>query len=294
MRDAHRLAVNMPGDRAAGDYMTGETVDIEQAVKQSEPEAAKRTRSAISFPYNDQDDAMGVLQALHNNAGIECDINQLAGYLKQPPSSGTFRIRLYAARSFGFITMERGGKVRLTELGQRAADPDQEAAARSESFLTVPLFKAVFDKYKGYTLPPPKALERDIEKLGVAPKQTNRARQVFERSAQQAGFFAQGSDRLVEPAFKDKGGPLTKPISESPKVYSRHGGDDGGNRDLPHFILGLLERLPEPSTQWGTRDRVKWLNAAIQIFDLIYEGAEGTIQVHVKEEKSDEGGGINR
>jgi hypothetical protein len=275
--------------------MTGETVDIEQAVKQSEPEVAKRTRSSISFPYNDQDDAMRVLQALHNNAGVECDINQLAGYLKQPPTSGTFRIRLYAARSFGLIEMERGGKVRLTGLGQRAVDPDQEAAARSDSFLTVPLYEAIFEKYKGYTLPPPKALEREIEKLGVAPKQTDRARQVFERSAQQAGFFAQGSDRLVEPAFKDKGGPLTKPISQSAKQYGSHGGDDGGGRELHPFIRGLLETLPEPKTEWSGRDRVKWLNAAAQIFDLIYEGSDGTIQVvNVKEDKSDGDGGTSR
>lgn len=289
----------MTDDRVAGDYMAGET-DIEQAVKQSGPEVAKRARSAIGFPYNDQDDAMGVLRELHNNAGIECDTNQLAAYLKQSPTSGTFRIRLYAARSFGFIEMERGGKVRLTDLGQRAADQDQEAAARSESFLTVPLYEAIFAKYKGYTLPPPKALEREMISLGVAPKQAERARQVFERSAQHAGFFAHGSDRLVKPAFKDKG-PLTKPIREPLKDYSRHGGDDGDGRDLHPFILGLLKTLPEPGTQWGAKDREKWLNAAAHIFDLIYEGAGGTIQVHVKEtqlhikeEKSDEDGGTNR
>jgi hypothetical protein len=149
--------------------------------------------------------------------------------------------------------------------------------------------------YKGYTLPPPKALEREMMSFGVAPKQAERARRAFERSAQQAGFLMQGSDRLVKPAFEDKGRPLTKPISESPKDFSRHGGHDGGGRDLHPFIRGLLETLPEPRTQWGARDRAKWLNAAAQIFDLIYEGADGTIQVvNVKEDKSDGDGGINR
>ena len=282
--------------------MTGETVDIEQAAKQSESDMPRRTRSTINFPYNDQDDALEVLQALHSKAGMmQCETHQLAGFLDQTPTSGTFRIRIYTARSFGFIEMERGGKVRLTGLGQRAADPDQEAAARSESFLTVPLYKAIFDKYKGYPLPPPKALEREMMSLGVAPKQAERARRAFERSAQQAGFLTQGSDRLVKPAFEDKGPPLTKPISEPPKKHGSHGGDDRGGRDLHPFILGLLETLPEPRTQWGAKDREKWLNAAAHIFDLIYEGADGTIQVHVKEiqlhikeEKSDEDGGTNR
>jgi hypothetical protein len=218
----------------------------------------------------------GEVQKQHSNAG-----------------TGAFRVRLYAARIFGFIEIERGGKVRLTELGQRAADQNQEAAARVESFLTVPLYRAIYNKYK-HTLPPPKVLESDIVSLGVGRKQAERARQVFERSAQQAGFFAHGSDRLVMPVLKDKG-PVTKPISESPKDYSRHGGDDGGGRDLHPFIRGLLETLPEPRTQWGARERAKWLNAAAQIFDLIYEGADGTILVaKVKQEKSDEDGGTNR
>ena len=272
--------------------MTGETVDIEQVASQSESSVAGRTRSTINFPYNDQDDAMEVIQAVHSNAGIECNINQLAGYLKQTPTSGTFRIRLYTARSFGFIEMERGGKIRLTGLAQRAADPDQQAAARAESFLTVPLYEAIFRKYEGYTLPPAKALEREMMALGVAPKQADRARRAFERSAQQAGFFAQGDDRLVKPAFKEA--PLTKPVSGSPKQYGSHGGDDGGSRELHPFIRGLLETLPEPRTEWSARDRAKWLNAAAQIFDLIYKDAGGTIQVHVKEEKPDEDGGIDR
>jgi hypothetical protein len=77
------------------------------------------------------------------------------------------------------------------------------------------LYEAIFAKYKGYSLPPPKAIEREMISLGVAPKQADRARQVFERSAQQAGFFAHGSDHSVKPAFKDKG-PFTKPISGPP------------------------------------------------------------------------------
>ena len=67
-------------------------------------------------------------------------------------------------------------------------------------FLNVPLYKAIFDKYKGGVLPPQAALERDIIGLGVAEKQTGRARQVFERSAEQANFVEHGKDRLVMPA----------------------------------------------------------------------------------------------
>jgi hypothetical protein len=51
------------------------------------------------------------------------------------------------------------------------------------------------------------SLEREMQALGVAPKQTDKA--PFIRSAEQAGFLAHGEDRLVLPAVGAL--PLTKP-----------------------------------------------------------------------------------
>jgi hypothetical protein len=36
------------------------------------------------------------------------------------------------------------------------------------------------------------------------------------------------------------------------------------------FIEGLLKTLPEPETEWSLAGRVKWLQAAANIFGLIY------------------------
>src|SRR5208282_5845507 len=105
------------------------------------------------------------------------------------------------------MTENERGVVRLTDLGRQSTDPLQEAGARIEAFLRVPLYAQLFEHYKGYTLPPAAALEKYMREIGVSPKQTDRARQAFMRSARQAGFFAHGEDRLVRPA-----GPGTKPI----------------------------------------------------------------------------------
>jgi hypothetical protein len=69
--------------------------------------------------------------------------------------------------------------LRLADLGRAIADPDQARQARARAFLTVPLFKAVYEKYRGTVLPPAAALECDMEGLGVAEKQKGRARQVL-------------------------------------------------------------------------------------------------------------------
>ncbi|CDX34997.1 hypothetical protein MPLDJ20_20025 [Mesorhizobium plurifarium] len=55
-----------------------------------------------------------------------------------------------------------------------SADPTQERKAKVEAFLTVPLYKLVYENYKGGVVPPAAAFERDIKTWGVAAKQTSR------------------------------------------------------------------------------------------------------------------------
>jgi hypothetical protein len=58
----------------------------------------------------------------------------------------------------------------------------------------------MYKQYEGHVLPPAAAIQRQMETLGVAPKQTERARQTFSKSAQYAGFIDEGTGRFVKPA----------------------------------------------------------------------------------------------
>ena len=166
----------------------------------------------------------------------------------------------------------------LTTLGRGVVDPGQEQKARAEAFMLVPLYKSLFEKFNGYTLPPTTALEKEITQLGVSPKQTARARQAFERSAMQAGYYQHGSDRLVEPAFKDS--PNTKPLPEPDEKLASADGDRGNGNGHHPFIAGLIKELPQPKTDWSMNDRAQWLKAAEQVFKLIYtDGGDGTIMI---------------
>ncbi len=61
-----------------------------------------------------------------------------------------------------------GGKYKLTDLGGAVMDPNQARVAKANAFMNVPLFKAIFEKYKGGVLPAQAAaLEREIVGLGV-------------------------------------------------------------------------------------------------------------------------------
>jgi len=242
--------------------------DAKRATQANEDEGDKRERSTIQFPYNDLDDAVSIAKAIHENAGIECTIDQLAAYLKVSMTSGAFRVRTANAATFGVTENERGA-IRLTDLGRRVADANQEAAARAEAFLHVPLYERVYGHFKGYTLPGAAALEKFMHDAGVSSKQTDKARQAFMRSAKQAGFFAHGEDRLVRPA-----GPGTKPIEKSKGEQKkddekRHNGSgDGGGPDDP-LIQAVIQKLP-PNSPWPASERVTWLRMLAMAFDLAY------------------------
>lgn len=141
----------------------------------------------------------------------------------------------------------------------RIVDRTQEAAARIDAFLHVGLYKAIYEKYRNYQLPGPPALEGEIVRLGVAQKQASTARQVFIRSARQAGFFWAGEDRLVRPnigAATQPETPPQEPAIERTPQFERT--DKLSNRRIrgwriPSFYSGVAAK---PSRAWnGLGDR---------------------------------------
>jgi hypothetical protein len=73
-------------------------------------------------------------------------------------------------------------------------------------------------------------------------------------------------------------------IEEKPKEKDANG--NGGGQTPPPtpprhpFIEGLLKTLPEPDDDWPAAGRVKWLQTAANIFDLIYKG-DGGIKIEL-------------
>jgi hypothetical protein len=261
---------------------------IDPATLAATTDGGSRERSSIEFPYNDLDDAVEIAKAIHEHAGTSCSLTQLAAFVGQSVSSGAFRLRVSNARTFGLTDNERR-EVRLTPLGRMIADPAQEAHARVDSFLHVPLYGRIFEHHDGYTLPGAAPLERYMREVGVSSKQTGKARQAFMRSARQAGFFAHGEDRLVRPAFPG-GSPGTRPI-DPPKGEEKKrngagggGGDDG--KDDP-IIQGLLSRLPKIGSVWPEAERKLWLGILENSFKLIYKDTGDTPSVPIRPNPSE-------
>ena len=255
----------------------------------------KRERSRIEFPYTDLDSAIAFCEAIIRQGGGTASEEQVAAWLNQTVSGGTFRTRLSATRMFGLVEGANSG-LRVTTLGRRITDPPEKPQALIEAFLRIPLYKHVYGNLKGYALPPAAAIERQMVAAGVVETQKDRARQAFVKSAAIAGFIDAHSGRFVQPGVVQQPPPRDEPQEETPvdtKVKDGSGNGGGGGSssgNLHPFITGLLQTLPEPGGPWNGADRVKWLQTAASIFGLIYKGGG---EVEVKLQTAPNGDGAN-
>jgi len=256
--------------------------EMESATETIKGERAERERSRIEFPYYSLDEAIKIAKGIFD-LGSNCQIDQLAGHLNQAASGGGFRVKLMAARTFGLITYTQGN-ASLAELGAQIIDADTEREARAQAFLKVPLYNAIYEQFKGKTIPGNIGLEGAMVNLGVAVKQKEKARQAFQRSAKESGFFAYGTTKLVYPVIGQEratkeskpGEPIVQPPLPPPQNGNGKGGSDsgGGGNGLDPLIQGLLNKLPDTSQPWTLDGRRKWLQLALGILDVMYTGAD--------------------
>jgi hypothetical protein len=207
-------------------------------------------------------------EIIFHDFGGRCSPDQLAAKLKQTTSSGAFRIKVSTTQIVGAVEAHRG-VLSLTDLGRRLADEETRSQALVEAFFNVELYEKIYRKYQGQRLPRDTGLESDIVTLGVAPKQASRARQAFQRSAEVAGFFWQGRDRLVLPSTAPAGTltPMTTPDSTAQRQATREPEGLGGRHP---FIVGLVRELPPEDEDFPDEKRQDWLKAAAVIFDLVW------------------------
>jgi len=238
-----------------------------------------REQSKVSFPYTDISDAIAVAEGLMKGGGMPLGRDQLAAAMGQAPGSGSFNVKLGTARAFGIVETV-GGKYVLTELGFEIVDPARQKDAMARAFLSVELYRMTYDEFRGKLLPPrPHGLEAAFVRFGVSSKQKERARTAFDKSARAAGFFPNGNeDRLVMPF--GAGSPAPTEVATEPMIAEAVGtatvtssvqGVGIAVQGIHKSILGMLDELPPPKTNWGKSEQADWLDAVATLFQVIYK-----------------------
>ena len=280
------ISINMLFDRSPREkeYSVNESIEATTtSQEEDDSEEGKRQRSTIGFPYSDYESAMEVAAAVHGNVGHgDCSQGQLSAWMGQSAKSSGFRTQLAAARLFGLIESENSESIRLAELGKRVVDPAQSRGAKAEAFLRVPLFKALFDKYKDGVTPPAAALEREIATLGVSEKQKGRARQIFESSATQTGYRDAAPNRLVRPAVVVSGKPKDSDTKNSDKADSPDGASDGFILDP--LLMALLRKIPKTAASggWPAESRLRWFRTFAMNVSQVYDDDSTPVEFEIK------------
>ena len=240
-----------------------------------EQTAAPRSRSKISFVYSDLEAAVGLADKLRTNTGsAACTVKQLATWMNMSVAGGTFRSILGAARTFGLVETQHGGTVSLTKLGQSLIDEAERSNAVAVAFLHVPLHAVLYEKYEGSALPPSPAIERHIESLGVPPKQKERARLTFTKSAHFSGFIDSSNDRFMRPAT----GP-TVPAASASELPKGGGDGNGGGLNLDPLLVAVLEKIPPVGDQWPKGQRVRWFRTFAMNVSQIYDTGDDVVDL---------------
>jgi hypothetical protein len=145
-------------------------------------------------------DAIAVAEGLLKGGGVALSRDQLAAAMGLAPRGGGFAGKVATARIFGVID-SKSGNYELTDIGFEIMDPSRQHEAKIKAFLNVPLYKRIYEEFRGKLLPPrPHGLEKAIVNFGVTEKNAKAARLAFEKSARIAGFYPGGNeDRLVMP-----------------------------------------------------------------------------------------------
>ena len=267
--------------REGGDGMVEEATQNEP---QAEAGTKKFKKSTIKFPYYDLNAGVELVRSIYSQRGNQCSLADLVAVLANftTVESGAFRQLIAATSMFGLISV--GGKeVTLTNRAQDILSPDDEAErrARADAFLSVPLFRAIFDQHSGRRLPPRVGMERTIEQLGVVETLSDRAYGTFVRSAEQAGFFeAGGRQYLVEPSMRRRvsvggeqpaaTGTLEVTRGERDASASAGGGPPAPPSGIHPAIMGLLQLLPPQGQPFPKPSRDTWLQAVGGALNLIY------------------------
>jgi len=241
----------------------------------SEVAVKEKGKPGTPFPYYDLGDAIRVARIIHEKCGGSCGVDQLAAVMGQSPASGAFRLRLSALVQFGLIR-RTGGRIYLTELGERTLQDLSLPEARLDAFFSVGLFRRVFEAYQGKILPSAQGLQSKLKELGVVEGQVDRTRQILMRSAEVAGLFGYGKDRLVKPnlpptrVFQEPT-PVGQPSnsSESPPVPISFVHDAPAG--LHPAISGMLDELPERGTNWSSEGLQQWLDALGSVLKVVYK-----------------------
>jgi hypothetical protein len=255
----------------------------EHAIAENTRRRAPRVSGESRYPNFDLENCLVFARTIKEQGGNACTAEQLGALLGyKNVRGGGFISRVAAAKLYGLISTV-DGRYRITPLAETILYPvtgtDRQQALR-DAFFSVPLYRAIYEEFRGTRLPEALGLDNFLRtKFGIPPgDRTVLARRVFLDSASQSGFFT---------ATRGQRTHLTDPIIGSaslaeavPPPLAEGGGNGGGmgsvgmrGHDVAQgrvepLLWRLIEEIPPRGEPWPNRR--EWTSLWNSTLDFIH------------------------
>jgi hypothetical protein len=152
----------------------------------------KRIRSPYLFPAYDFGIANLIASKVEQDGAGTLSEESLAIALRLSVKSSGFQLKALTARQFGLLT-KQGNTLWTTPRAKAIFKPtteDEKRKALIDSFLEIPLFRAVAARFKGTPLPQGQAFRNILEReFGIPSKRVSDAERVLLDSARETGIL---------------------------------------------------------------------------------------------------------
>ena len=156
-----------------------------------------RKRSVYQFPAYGFSMALQIAREVEESGGGTLTEETLAVNLGLSRTSSGFRLKCLAARHFGLL-IKQGGSVSTTSVAKAILKPtsdDDALRGYQQSFLSIPLFQAVAERYRGQRLPDSQTLRNVLEReFLVEPKRVQQAERMLLDSARDTFLLQHHND----------------------------------------------------------------------------------------------------
>lgn len=197
-----------------------ETSAAPNTVRQSRKGPGRKARQepAYPFPAYGFSIALDIARRVEENGGGNLTEETLAVSLGLAKNRSAFRLRRLAAQRFNLIN-KRNAILTTTDIAKSILKPTRSedvVYGYQQSFLSIPLFRAVAERYKGQRLPDSQTLRIVLEReFQVEPKRVREAEKVLLESADDAYLLQHQDDGDYLVISDGSAYPLDAPVSSA-------------------------------------------------------------------------------
>lgn len=214
-------------------------------------------------------------------AGKSMSRDEIAVAIGARAGTGAANNRVIAARKFGLVARDRGGKYFLTPLGKRLSQSPDSEELMIEAIRKVPVFQALLDRHpENIHAVEDEELVQDAMSLGATPEGAARIVRLLKSSL----VFASGGEPT--PSTSTETASAAKDVSvrdavdegqagagsEKASTMSQTGEHERSRTGLAGhpLIEALLSQAPSPGSDWEKGARSDWIVALDAMLALIY------------------------